>query len=221
MTPLGTPSATLRDADLRFCRRAEQTMGMSAIRRHWTTEQVANLQQESRHWPRYELIDGELIVTPSPDVEHQMAVKEFLLILHRYVEEHRLGTALASPADIRLLPESILQPDVFVVPPPTGPRGDRKPQWSDVKALVLAVEIISPSSIRIDRIHKRDLYMRAGVPDYWVVDLDGRVVEQWSPKRPTPIISLEALEWQPPDASAPLRVELVPLFQKVTGKRII
>lgn len=196
-------------------------MGMPAIRRHWTTEQVADLQQVSRHWPRYELIDGELIVTPSPDVEHQLAVKELLLILHPYVEEHLLGTALASPADIRLMPESILQPDVFVVSPPTGPRGDRKPQWSDVKALVLAVEIISPSSIRTDRIHKRDLYMRAGVPDYWVVDLDGRVVEQWSPQRSTPIISLETLEWQPPGASAPLRVDLVPLFQKVTGKRII
>lgn len=196
-------------------------MGMSAIRRHWTTEQVADLQQESRHWPRYELIDGELIVTPSPDVEHQVAVMELVLILHGYVDQHRLGTILTSPADIRLLSESILQPDIFVVPPATGPRGDRKPQWSDVKALVLAVEIISPSSVRTDRVQKRDLYMRGGVPDYWVVDLDGKVVEQWSPRRSTPVISVETLEWQPSGASEPLTVDLVPLFQKITRKRII
>jgi Uma2 family endonuclease len=196
-------------------------MGMPAIQRHWTADQVAELQQESRHWPRYELIDGELIVTPAPDVEHQVAVKAFLLILDAYVDMHGLGTALTSPADIRLLPESVLQPDVFVVPPPTGPRGERKPQWSDVKSLVLAVEIISPSSVRTDRIQKREQYMKAGVPDYWIVDLDGRVVEQWSPQRPTPSISRETLEWLPLGARAPLRIELVPLFQKITGKRII
>lgn len=196
-------------------------MGMPAMRRHWTTDQVANLQQESRHWPRYELIDGELVVTPSPDVEHQVAVVELVLNLHGYVNQHRLGTTLTSPADIRLLPESILQPDVFVVPPPSGPRGERKPQWSDVKALVLAVEIISPSSIRTDRIQKRDLYMRAAVPDYWVVDLEGRVVEQWSPHRPTPVISAETLHWHPSGAGALMSIDLVSFFQKVTGERII
>lgn len=196
-------------------------MGMPAIHRHWTVDQVAELQQESQHWPRYELIDGELIVTPAPDVEHQLAVKAFLLILDAYVDAHHLGTTFTSPADIRLIPESIFQPDVFVVPPPTGPRGDRKPQWSDVKGLVLAVEIISPSSVRTDRIQKREQYMKAGVPDYWVVDLDGRVVEQWSPQRSTPKFSREAMEWHPSGATTPLTIELVPLFQKITGKRII
>ena len=196
-------------------------MGMPAIHHHWTTDQVAELQQESRHWPRYELIAGELIVTPAPEMEHQLAVQEFLFILHDYVEENRLGTVLMSPADIRLLPESIVQPDVFVVPPPTGPRLDRMPQWSDVKSLLIAIEIISPSSVRTDRVEKRELYLAAGVPDYWVVDLDGRVVEQWTPNRPTPNFSRETLAWQPLNAAAPLTIELIPLFQKITGKRVI
>ncbi len=212
---------TLRRAHLRILRYAEQTMGMSAIRHHWTADQVAELQQESRHWPRYELIEGELIVTPAPGVEHQLAVQEFLFILHEYVEQQRLGTVFLSPADIRLIPESIVQPDIFVVPPAVGPPLGRKAKWSDVKALVLAVEIVSPSSVRTDRLHKRDLYMRAGLPDYWVVDVDARVVEQWSSQRATPIPCVEALNWQPGGAVEPLTINLIELFRTITGKRIL
>lgn len=212
---------SVRREVLRKFRRAEQTMGMPAIRRYWTADQVAELQQESRHWPRYELFDGELAVTPAPEPEHQLAVQHFLRILADYVERYDLGTALTSPADIRLIPESIVQPDVFVVPPVIGPRHERKPKWSDVKQLVLAVEIISPSSVKTDRIRKREHYMNAGVPDYWVVDLDGRFVEQWSATRLAPVPCVEELRWQPAFAPEPLVIELVPLFQKITGKRII
>lgn len=196
-------------------------MGMPAIRYHWTADQAAELQRESRQWPRYELIDGELAVTPAPGVEHQLAVQQFLRIVADYTDLYNLGTAFSSPADIRLLPESVLQPDVFVVPPAFGPRPERKPRWSDVKALVLAVEVVSPSSAETDRIQKRELYMRAGVPDYWVVDVDGRVVVQWSSTRITPVPCLDTLRWQPGGAPEPLVVELAPLFQKITGKRVI
>jgi Uma2 family endonuclease len=196
-------------------------MGMSAIRYHWTTDQVAALQQESRHWPRYELIDGELTVTPGPEPEHQLAVQLFLRIIADYTERYDIGTAFTSPADIRLIPESIVQPDLFVIPPVIGPRPERKPKWSDVKRLVLAVEIISPSSVRTDRIQKRELYMNAGVPDYWVIDLDGRFVEQWSATRMAAVPCVDVLRWQPASAPEALVIELVPLFQKITGKRII
>lgn len=196
-------------------------MGMPAVHRHWTVDQVAELQQESRHWPRYELIDGELLVTLAPTVEHQLALKEFMLILHRYVDEHRLGTILASPSDIRLLPETIVQPDLFIVPTPIGPRADRQAEWSDVKSLLLTLEIISSSTVTADRVLKRELYMNAGVSEYWIVDLDGRIVEQWSPQRATPTFSREVLDWHPLGAAAPLSIELVPLFEKITGKRII
>lgn len=196
-------------------------MPMPAVRRHWTVDQVAELQQESRHWPRYELIDGELLVTLAPTFEHQLALTEFMFILDRYIEENRLGTMLASPSDIRLLPQSIVQPDLFIVPRPVGPRADRQPQWSDVKALLLAIEILSPDTAAADRIQKRELYMEAGVSDYWIVDLDGRIVEQWSPRSVTPTFSRDVLTWQPPGTTAPLTIELEPLFQKITGKRII
>lgn len=196
-------------------------MGMPAVHRHWTVDQVAELQQESRHWPRYELIDGELVVTPAPEVEHQLAVQQFLRIIAEYSERYNLGTTFTSPADIRLLPESLVQPDVFVVPLAIGPRPERKSKWSDVKSLLLAVEIISPSSVRTDRIQKREQYMKAGVPDYWIVDLDGRVVEQWAPQCLTPTISREKLEWLPLGADTPLRIDLIPLFEKITGERII
>jgi len=193
---------------------------MSAIRHHWTADQVAGLQRESRHWPRYELIEGELVVTPAPAIEHQLAVQQFVRILADYAERYELGTAFTSPADLRLLPESIVQPDVFVVPPPTGSKPEGRPKWADVKELALAVEIISPSSIRTDRTQKRELYLRAGVPDYWVVDLDGRVVEQWSLTRMTPIPCIDTLRWHPAAAPEPLVIDLISLFLKITGTRI-
>ena len=69
---------------------------------------------------------------------------------------------------------------VFVVPtgiPTAGPAA----AWSDVKSLLLAVEILSPSSLRTDRVVKRDFYLANGVAEYWIIDLEARVLERWTP----------------------------------------
>jgi Uma2 family endonuclease len=60
------------------------------------------------------------------------------------------------------------------------------PEWGDFKRLLLAIEIISPSSVRIDRIIKRDFHLDAGVPEYWIVDLDARIIERWTQGRESP-----------------------------------
>jgi Uma2 family endonuclease len=201
---------------LPFSSPAEQTMGMPAIRRRWTTADVRELMDESRPWPRYELIDGELIVTPSPGRPHQLVASDILFIIKGYVDQQGIGVTFMAPADLELQPGTITQPDIFVVPFPTSPKAD-EPGWAVVDRLLLAIEIISPSSVRIDRVVKRDFYLNAGVPEYWIVDLDARMIERWTPSSETPDVLRKSLQWLPPGAAAPLTIDLAELFQRIWG----
>src|SRR6266571_1231815 len=125
-------------------------MGMAAILpeppiwRHWTTDQVRDLMEESRPSPRYELIGGELIVTPSPGAPHQIATNAIWRILNEYLTRERAGVAVTSPADLELRPGTITQPDVFVVPPTVSENTGDHPIWAAIKSLSLAIEVISP-----------------------------------------------------------------------------
>ena len=196
-------------------------MGMPAVRtdstphRRWTTAQVRDLMDESRHWPRYELIDGELIVTPAPGFPHQIAIGEFLQFIKPYTLAEKVGIAVPSPADLELKPGTITQPDVFVIPKAAFTDSDTTPKWSDVTGLLLAIEIISPSSVRTDRITKRDFYLGAGVAEYWIVDLDARIVERWFPSRETPELARTSLEWLPAGAKSILTINLTELFDSI------
>lgn len=210
--------------DLLFSRLAEQTMGMPALKpealpqRRWTAAQVRELQDESLGFPRYELIGGELVVTPSPGHPHQLAAAEILFIVMQYIDNQQIGVALASPSDIELKPETIVQPDVYVVPTEDPPEGAEPRTWQDFKELLLAIEIISPSSVRNDRIVKRDFYLEAGVPEYWIVDLDSRMIERWAPDRQTPEVCRTSLAWHPEGARSPLTIDLTQLFETIWRK---
>ena len=193
-------------------------MGMPAIRRHWTTADVRALIDESRPWPRYELIDGELRVTPSPGNEHQIAVGAVFVLLDAYLEREQVGVAIMSPADLELRAGTITQPDAFVVPAGGASSADGAWEWSDIHSLPLAVEVISPSSIRPDRITKREYYLDVGVPDYFIVDVHARIVERWSPDRDTPLVLRDQLVWQPAGAVHPLVVSLPELFDDIAAK---
>lgn len=190
----------------------EHTMVMS-ITRHWTTADVRALTREDRPWPRYELIDGELLVTPGPRMPHQLAAFEVCRLLVDYLEIDRIGIAIMSPSDLELRPGTITQPDVFVIPAGLGIAGSA-PAWSDVTALLLAVEVLSPSSLRTDRVVKRDFYLANGVAEYWIVDLDERLIERWTPSQETPSLSRGTIVWTPLD-SEPLVIDLDALFDRI------
>ena len=208
----------LARASLRLPLGAEQTMGMPAMRHRWRAPDVRALTEASpTHWPRYELIDGELIVTPAPGSVHQIAVSELLALLIPYVDQEALGIALPSPSDLELRPESIVQPDVFVAPM-ERPVSMEHEGWSQVTDLILAVEVISPSSARTDRIEKRDYYMDVGVPDYWVVDLEARIVEWWRPSHERPEVVRSTREWLPAGARAALVLDLPSFFDRIREK---
>lgn len=106
----------------------------------------------------------------------------------------------------------LVQPDLFVTPLVEG----RHPRtWQEVRALLLALEVLSPSSARADRQIKRRRYQRYGVPDYWIVDLDARLVERWRPADERPEILAERLEWQPATGLSPLPIDLPQLFAEI------
>ena len=184
------------------------------VSRHWTSADVRELIQEDRPWPRYELLDGELLVTPAPRGPHQTAAAELLLLLRPYAYDRRIGVAFLSPADLELRPGTIMQPDVFVVPNGSVRVVGRDHEWSDITSLLLAVEILSPSSLRTDRVLKRDFYLTNNVQEYWIVDCDARVVERWRPEQETPELLRETLTWTPRPGE-PLLIDLPALFARI------
>ena len=202
-------------ATLRLLSAAEQTMSMPAHARHWTVDEVRAMQDEDRPWPRYELIDGELLVTPAPRRLHQRAVGELYLLVHPYVRAHRLGVTELSPADIQLEPGTIVQPDLFVSPLLDG----RAPlHWPETTRLILAVEVISPSNPRADRVTKRRFYTRVDVAEYWVIDLDARIIERNQGADPRPEIVDRTLVWNPAGSTEPLAIDVVSYFARVFGE---
>ena len=188
---------------------------LSDPRKRWTAEEVRALMDETRPLPRYELIDGQLLVTPSPSPLHQRAVHLLARLLDDYVEAQHLGEALISPADLELEPGTIVQPDVFVVPAGGEPLTTG---WHVVRSLLLTVEVLSPSSARYDRVQKRRFFQRVSVPEYWVVDIDSRVVERWRPGDERAELLDERLEWHPTGAGEPLALDLVSYFARVHGE---
>jgi Uma2 family endonuclease len=189
------------DAELRKLPSAEQIMGMPAVEQFWTAREVRALIDESPlATPRYELVDGELLVTPSPGFAHQEAVALLLFALLGYLVNEPVGRALTSPFDVELEPESIIQPDIFVLPFAEARRLSQERQ--PAHTLLLAVEVLSPSSSRYDRVRKRPLYQRH-VPEYWIVDLDARLIERWRSADERPELVTTTLEWHPAGAALP------------------
>ena len=185
--------------------------------RHWTARQVRELIAASPlAAPRYELVDGELLVTPSPHFLHQDALTRLTLKLSVYLEREPVGRVVQSPSDVELEPEFISQPDAFVVPMREVQRlrtGDMP-----IREVMLAIELLSPSSSRHDRVRKRPMYQRH-VPQYWIVDLDARLVERWRPTDERPEVLTRALDWHPAGAVEPFALDLVSYFTAVFGER--
>jgi Uma2 family endonuclease len=153
-------------------------MVMPAFREtYWTAERVRALPDDAN---RYECIDGELMVTPSPRPVHQLVVQELHLLLGPIVRAMRPATLFLSPADVELTPGDLVQPDLFICVP--KPERTHVREWPDIGALLLAVEVLSPSTARVDRGRKREYYQRIGALEYWIVDPDTRSVERWSPE---------------------------------------
>lgn len=195
--------ARLAGALLHSNRRAEQTMVMPQTAGTWTADMVRAIPDDGN---RYEVVDGELLVTPSPRGAHQPAVLELAVLLRAYVLEQRIGEAWISPSDIELDSRSLVQPDVFVF-------GGVTREWNNPDVpLLLVAEVLSPSSMRADRTIKRRRYQRAGIPEYWILSLAQRHIERWRPQDDRPEIARDFLVWHPAAAADALRIDVPALF---------
>ncbi len=185
-------------------------MVMPDTGRRWTREMVLALPDDGN---RYELFDGELLVTPAPNGLHQLAVSRLWEALLSFVRLHRLGEILTSPADLHLGGDQLSQPDLFVIP--SLPANRRV--WAGFPNPILVIEILSPGTARFDRIVKRRRFQRANIPEYWVVDLDARAIERWRPLDERPEILDDQLLWKPDGASTALAIDLPEYFGGVWG----
>jgi Uma2 family endonuclease len=187
-------------------------MGMAPPQTRWTAAMVRALPDDGF---RHEVIDGEHLVTPAPSWTHQRAVRELVRRLLPYLEEHGVGELLFAPGDIEFDEYNMVEPDLFVLP-----RGDVTiPRaWEDVRELLLVVEVLSPSTARTDHVRKRRLYERHRVPEYWILDVDRRVVERWRAGEEVGTVFTERLTWQSDPNVPALPIELGDYFRDVTGE---
>lgn len=202
---------TVSHAELRQVPVAEQIMCMAAVRKHqWTTKEVALLvDQREGYSPRYELVDGELLVTPGPGNRHQRIALELAVLLRDYVRRQHLGEVFLGPGEIALEVESRFEPDIFVAP---ALNGRRSPANVPVTHPILICEVLSRGSARHDRITKRRAFQRREVPEYWVVDGNAEAIEVWRPGEERAMLVDDVLTWQPAGASEGFRLNVRAFF---------
>ncbi len=162
---------------------------------------------------RYEVVEGELLVTPAPGWLHQRAVGKMYSILDRSLDSTAAYEPVLSPADVELDDRTLVQPDIFITRRRTT---DHIPGWNDVE-LVLVIEVLSPSTAHYDRLIKRSLYQRQGI-EYWIVDIDAHVVERWMPGDERPEVLADSIEWRIEGLADGCVIDLQEYFRAVTKR---
>jgi Uma2 family endonuclease len=122
---------------------------------------------------RYELVNGEVIVSPSPNLDHSYTNTRLTLLLGNHIEQHRLGL-LFGDVDTYFTPDDVRRPDIFYF---TQARTDVIGEDFVEAPPDLCIEILSPSNSRSDRTEKFELYRKCGVPHYWIVDPMAHTIE--------------------------------------------
>jgi Uma2 family endonuclease len=174
----------------------------------WTLEQLHRLPDDSN---KYELVYGELFVTPPPSVRHEELAAILRRILQPYVTAWNLGNIYTPRAVLRAL-KSEVEPDLMVRQP------SNSEDWADLPVPTLVVEAASRSTRKRDIGKKRQFYMDVAVPDYWVVDRDYRVIHVVRPGRED-VVAADLVSWQPAGADEPLVVDVDAYFRQALGEK--
>ncbi|MGH9661853.1 MAG: Uma2 family endonuclease, partial [Bryobacteraceae bacterium] len=198
--------STFERGDLRLSIRRADHMGMASPT-YYTAEMVRALPEDGN---RYETVQGELLVTPAPRADHQYVIRRLLILLDAYLCRYPVGEVFMSSADISWAPDVLVQPDLFVVDVDEA----RTLDWKRMRTLLLIVEVLSPSTGRGDRFTKRRAYQEHGVSPYWIVDIDARAAEVWTPHATAPVPA-DRLVWHPVGAPEPLIVPLTEILPPI------
>ncbi len=126
----------------------------------------------------YELLNGEIVKRASPNHPHQNLSAELFIFLGVFVKQNKLGKLYSAPFDVVLDDENVPQPDIFFISKERDFIID--PNGPIMGAPDLIIEITSPSTARVDRGDKKDLYERFQVKEYWIADPRNASIEVYN-----------------------------------------
>lgn len=181
-------------------------MSIDTAVRRWTYDEFARLPNDGN---RYEIIAGDLYVTPPPTLTHQKIIMNLSYVLEGFIRAHGLGQLYPGPVDVLFAEGDYLAPDLVFV------RADRTQILKErgvEGAPDLVIEVVSPSTAGRDRTLKRERYAAFGVAEYWVVDANTRRVEIYRGSE-TAEIATDAFTWQPVDGGPELRISVADLLR--------
>jgi Uma2 family endonuclease len=177
-------------------------MHMALETHRWTRADLDRLPEDGN---TYEVIGGELFVTPPPSAAHQEIVSRLLEFLLPYIVRHKLGR-IHVPRSVIVFEGGQAEPDLMVLPP-----GTTVEAWERMPAPLLVVEVLSRTTSRRDRVEKRSYYLDAGVSEYWIVDREAKSVTVIRRDHPDDVATAH-LRWQPSAGVEPLLVAVAKLF---------
>jgi Uma2 family endonuclease len=186
----------------------EARMSGAATPTEWSYAEYARLPDDGN---RYEVIDGEVLTTPSPGTRHQRVAQEVFVRLREYVLQHGIGEMLWD-LDLLFVTGQFLRPDMVYVP---NAERHRLTERGVEGVPGLVVEVVSPSSRRIDRLKKPARYGDFGIPEYWAVDPDLHAILVWDLDlgATEPRVESERVLWQPEPSMPALELAVPPLFE--------
>jgi Uma2 family endonuclease len=157
---------------------------------------------------RHEIVDGALIVTPTPRFRHQRVALNLMVVLETLARAHELGQVVG-PITVHLQDDLVLEPDVaFIARERLGiadPDGDVHAPPD------LVVEVLSPTTATYDRNLKRKRYLDEGVPELWIVDADEHTIAVWRAGSDEPEVVRDTLVWTVGDRR--LQIALAEVFR--------
>ena len=179
-------------------------MHMATHTKRWTLEELHRLPDDGN---KYELVRGQLFVTPAPTLDHETIIARLTRIIDPFVAANDLGLVFHARSIMRF-DGSEVEPDLMVRQ--LHPGGSRN--WDQAPTPSLVVEVLSPSTQRRDVGDKRQLYLDAKVPEYWVVDPDAKTIRVVRPGERDCLIA-DRVTWAPIGA----RESLIVLVSEIFG----